>query len=61
MKHLTEVTEEFFYTIINSGDINKEVIRKDTYTDVVYHKYGVILVYRSQNGYINYYIQDINA
>ena len=58
--HIVEVTEEFFYSIINSGDKNTEVINKELYTDVIYFKHGVRLLYRSQNGYTNYYIQDIN-
>lgn len=61
MEHLIEVTEELFFSIIDSGYRNKEVIHKDNYTDVIYEKYGVTLVYRSHFGLINYYIQDINA
>ncbi len=57
---MSEITKELFYTIINSGDKNIEVISKDHYTDVIYFKYGVKLMYRSQNCTVNYYIEDIN-
>lgn len=57
---LAEITKEAFYAIINSGDRNTDVINKEGYTDVIYHKYGIELIYRTQNGYTNYYIADIN-
>ena len=56
-----EITKELFYTIINSGDRNVEVARMEAYTDVIYHKHGVRLLKRTQNGYCNYYIMDINS
>ena len=56
-----EITKELFYSIINSGDVNDEVISKESYTDVIYIKHGTKLIYRSQNSTVNYYIQDINA
>jgi len=61
MDHLVEITKELFYSVINSGDKNHEVISKETYTDVVFIKHDVKMIYRSQNGTVNYYIQDINA
>jgi hypothetical protein len=57
---LAEITKELFQSIISSEDKNEEVISGELYTDVIYFKHGVKLMYRSQNGYTNYYIQDIN-
>lgn len=57
---MCEITKEMFYALIDIEDRNTEVINKEAYTDVIYHKHGVKLVYRSQNGYTNYYIEDIN-
>lgn len=61
MKHCIEITEELFYTMKNSGDAATEVVSAEKYTDVFYFKYGVTFFARTQNGYCNYYIQDINA
>ena len=59
---MNEVTKEFFYSIINSGDRNTEVKHTEYYTDVIYIKHGVKMVYRSQwlSGTAQYYVCDIN-
>ena len=57
---MTEITKELFNTIVTKEDINTKVVNAEHYRDEYYFKHGVTLMYRTQNGYTNYYIQDIN-
>jgi len=57
---MSEITEELFYTIVNSGDRNFHVDRLESYADVWYEKHGVILFTRQQSTGNQFYIVDIN-
>jgi hypothetical protein len=61
MEHYSEITEELFYAVKHSGIVADGVVNKAAYTDLFYIIHGVLFIARTQNGYANYYIQDINA
>lgn len=57
----SEITSELFYAIKHSGIPAYEVVSTPNYTDVIYIVHGVKLIARTQNGYSNYYVVDINC
>ena len=56
-----EVTKEFFYSIKTKDVKCMDVIEQINYVDIIYVIEDVTLLHRTQNGYENFYIKDINA
>lgn len=56
----SEITKELFYSVKHSGIPAYKVVNTEHYTEVMYLICDVFFIARSQNGYENYYIQDIN-
>jgi hypothetical protein len=58
---IVEITKELFDSLINNDIKVHSIVDTSNYTDVSYFINGVKFICRTQNGYWNYYIQDINA